>query len=81
MTIGYTTVDGSAVAGQDYAATTGTLVFQPGESSKTFTVQIVDDSISEASETFLVSFSSVENASKGQDAQITILDDDGVPIP
>jgi hypothetical protein len=69
------------VDGQDYIATSGTLVFQPGETSKTFTVQIVDDSTTEASESFSVTFLNPENASKGQDAQITILDDDGVPVP
>ena len=38
MTVGYTTVDGTAQAGSDYQATSGTLTFNPGETSKDVTV-------------------------------------------
>ena len=37
-TIRYTTSDGTATAGEDYVATTGTVTFQPGEVIKTFSV-------------------------------------------
>jgi hypothetical protein len=43
-TVKYSTVDGSAKAGTDYAATQGTLSFASGETSKTFSVQVSDNS-------------------------------------
>jgi hypothetical protein len=36
--VDYATSDGTAVAGQDYTAASGTLTFQPGQASQTFTV-------------------------------------------
>jgi parallel beta-helix repeat protein len=48
----YRTVDGTATAGSDYAASTGTVTFQPGESRKTITIPITKDSVDDANETF-----------------------------
>ena len=42
VTVDFATVDGSAVAGVDYAATSGTLTFAPGETSKTVTVELLN---------------------------------------
>ncbi|WP_276356643.1 FG-GAP-like repeat-containing protein [Cohnella caldifontis] len=39
----YATSDGTAAAGSDYTAVSGTLVFQDGETSKSFSVPIIDD--------------------------------------
>jgi TolB protein len=50
-TIDYATVDGTAKAGADYVATSGTLRFNPGESQKSFTVPIIYDKTPEPSET------------------------------
>jgi hypothetical protein len=50
-----------ALAGSDYIATSGTLNFAPGEISKTFDVQILNDSISEGIEDFYVTLSSPTN--------------------
>jgi len=79
ITADYTTIDGTAVAGQDYTATSGRLVFAPGETQKTLVVSITQDRVIESTEYFGVSFSSVEQADKGADAQINIADDD-LPI-
>lgn len=42
-----------AVAGQDYVHTAGTLTFAPGETTKTFTVQLLDDGLGEYDEYFI----------------------------
>jgi hypothetical protein len=46
-----------AVAGEDYVATAGTLTFAPGQTTKTFTVQLVDDGLGEYDEYFTVQLS------------------------
>jgi hypothetical protein len=52
VTAAYATVNGSAVAGSDYLPAAGTLVFAPGDSVKTVTVQVIGDTVREANETF-----------------------------
>ncbi len=46
-----------ATAGQDYVATAGTLTFAPGETTKTFTVQLLDDGLVEQHEYFTIQLS------------------------
>lgn len=43
VTVNYATSNGTATAGQDYAATAGTLTFGPGDTSESFMVPITDD--------------------------------------
>ena len=43
VSIDYATVDGTAVAGSDYAATSGTLQFTPGEIRKSITVTVLNN--------------------------------------
>ena len=50
-TISYATSDGTALAGQDYTATSGTLSFAAGEAAKTFQVPVTNDVVAEADET------------------------------
>jgi uncharacterized repeat protein (TIGR02543 family) len=53
--VGYVTADSTAtVAGNDYIAATGTLVFVPGDVEETFTVQVVGDTDNEPDEIFQV---------------------------
>lgn len=54
VTVNFTTADGSAVAGQDYTATSGTLTFAGGETTKTITVPITNDTAFETVESFTV---------------------------
>ena len=53
---------GGATAGDDYTATSGTLTFTAGQTSKTFTVQITDDDIYENYEAFFVDLSNPTGA-------------------
>ncbi len=55
--VDYTTVDGSAKAGSDYTATSGTVTFnnpEPAAAQRTFTVPILDDADAEGAESFTV---------------------------
>ena len=55
--VDYATADGSAKAGADYTAKSGTLTFSPGERSKTVQVDILDDTHDEGEETFTLTLS------------------------
>ena len=43
VTVEYATADGTATAGSDYTARSGTLTFDPGETAKTVSVPVLDD--------------------------------------
>jgi chitinase len=58
----YATANGSATAGTDYAATSGTLTFGPGQTAKNVVVPIIDRSGAALSRNFSVSLSSPTNA-------------------
>jgi probable HAF family extracellular repeat protein len=77
VTIDYATADGSATAGSDYQAASGTLTFAPGDISKTVTVLINGDRVAEPTEAFYVNLSSPTNAviADGQ-GMGTIIDDE-----
>lgn len=72
------TVDGTALAGHDYVTLAPTtLVFNPGETSKTVTVQLSDDAVSEGPETFAVRLGNISGATQGViEAAVTIQDDE-----
>ena len=55
--VDYATADGSATAGADYDARTGTLVFAPGEVTKTIEIPLRDDTAVEPAESFSVTLS------------------------
>ncbi len=61
-TVVFGTTDGTAVAGIDYADTTGTLTFAPGTTSRTVAVRIEDDDVDEENETFTLVLSDAVNA-------------------
>ena len=83
VTVDYSTFDGTATAGSDYRATGGTLTFEPGDTRKTVTVPVLDDSDVEGNETFKVRLSDARNATLGdQEATGTIRDDESDdPLP
>jgi uncharacterized delta-60 repeat protein len=65
ITVKYTTVDSTAKAGQDYIANSGTLTFQPGQTSKHVTVSIIGDDVIEKNEKFSLRLSNPINAILG----------------
>ncbi|UCS93781.1 gliding motility-associated C-terminal domain-containing protein [Echinicola marina] len=56
-TVDYATSDGTATAGSDYTAISGTLNFAAGETSKTIDVSVNRDTEVEGSETFTITLS------------------------
>ena len=54
VTVTYSTQNVTAIGGQDYENTNGTLTFQPGETSKIISIPIIDDAVNDNGETFEV---------------------------
>ena len=52
VTVNYATANGTATAGADYTATSGTLSFADGQASRTISVPVLEDTLVEGSETF-----------------------------
>ena len=79
--ISFSTADGTAANGVDYASTSGTLNFAPGETQKSFSVQSIDDALDEADETVVLRLSSPGNLMLGEPniAVLKIVDDDPLP--
>jgi hypothetical protein len=62
ISVNFATVDGTATANADYIPAGGILTFNPGEQTKTITVQTLPDEIEESDETFLVQLSGAVGA-------------------
>ena len=62
VTVDYATADGTAAAGEDYAAAAGTLTFAAGETSKTVEVEAHADRAAEGDETFTLALSNASGA-------------------
>ncbi|MBE9010436.1 DUF4347 domain-containing protein [Pseudanabaenaceae cyanobacterium LEGE 13415] len=77
-TVRYTTADGNALAGTDYTTTAGLLTFAAGETTKTITIPIINDTIAEGTEEFGFGLGETTGAALGinRTARITIIDDD-----
>ena len=79
MMVDYATGDATATTPADYAATSGTLTFTPGQTTRTFTVTIQGDLLDEANETYAVPLSSPVNTSTAATGTGTINDNDATP--
>jgi hypothetical protein len=79
VTVDYTTVNGTALAGEDYGAVQGQLTFAPGVTSRTITVNIIGDNLKEGNETFTVVLSTPVNATLGQATGTCTVTDDDIP--
>ncbi|MBV9925252.1 MAG: DUF4214 domain-containing protein [Acidobacteria bacterium] len=82
-TVDYATSDGTAKAGEDYTPASGTLSFAAGETTKSFTVTILNDALDEDVETVNLTLSNPTGGiSIGgyNTATISIADDDPPPV-
>ncbi len=71
VTVQYTTLDGTALNGLDYTTITGSLTFLPGETSKTISVAMLNDSLIEPVENFAVKLSAPTGGGTLADADAT----------
>ena len=80
-TVNYATADGTAKAGSDYVAKSGTLVFKKGAArSKDVCMTLKGDLLNEATERFKVRLSVAQGASLADRVgEITVSDDDSAP--
>ena len=76
VTVDWTTADGTAIAGQDYEAATGTLTFSALATAQTIRVPIIDDNLDEAAETFTVALRNSNVAIADGEATGVIADND-----
>jgi len=80
ITIEFATSDGTATAGEDYAANSGSATFAPGVTEVTVTLAVAGDVEDEGDEHFFLNLSNPTNATIGDGTgKITILDDDATP--
>lgn len=83
ITVNYGTSNGTAAAGLDYTADSGTLTFAPGDTEKIIRINLVDDNTVEPNETFFVDLSGVSSSAAAlltSRATGTILNDDSTQI-
>ena len=83
LSVNYATTDGTALAGSDYAAATGTLTWPDGMSgNQTISIAITDDSAAEASESFTLTLSNASGGTLGANSSATvdIIDNDDVAL-
>ncbi|HMQ04066.1 MAG TPA: Calx-beta domain-containing protein [Pyrinomonadaceae bacterium] len=81
--VNFSTVDGSATAGQDYTPVAGTLVFAGGQTTRSFNVPIINDGISEPDENFMLVLSNAMGGGStlGSPNTATVFISDSLPLP
>ncbi len=80
LSVAYATANGTAQAGSDYVAESGTLIFPVGSLSAYVDFTINGDTLDEADETFFVNWSAPDGiALPDPQVRVTILDDDAAP--
>jgi len=79
VTVSYATTDGSALAGSDYQAATGTVTIPAGQTSQPLTVLVNGDLLAEGDEYFSVSLTAATIGLASGSGYATILDDDMPP--
>ena len=80
VTVDYGTADGSALAGPDYVATSGTVTFDAGQQTAQVTPAVVGDTTHEDTEAFSVQLGNAVGATIGDgEATVTVTDNDTEP--
>lgn len=78
----YATVDGSALAGQDYIAESGTATIVEGDTSIALSISVIGDTVAEPDETFGLALSNISGALDGTLVGTgTIVNDDFAIVP
>jgi len=80
VTVNYATADNTAVASVDYIATSGTLTFTPGQTSRTVSVGINGDTLNEDTVSFNVNLTSPTNATISDSQGVGTIVDDDAPV-
>jgi VCBS repeat-containing protein len=79
VTVYYNTADGTATAGTDYVASSGSVTIAAGQTQQTISVPLLDDTTAEADESFSLNLSAAVNGTPtGTQAVGTIVNDDGL---
>lgn len=80
VTIQYATADGTATAGSDYVAASGTVVIPQGATSTTIAITVNADTVSEPDETFFVNITGVSGAVVSDAQGLGTLQNDDVTL-
>jgi hypothetical protein len=76
----YNTANGTATAGSDYTAKSGTLTFAAGNTTaQLITIDVIGDNLDEVDETFSLVLSAPQNATIAAGTSVATIQDDDVP--
>ena len=83
VSLHYATSNGTAIAGQDYIAATGTITFTPGQTTRNVTITLNPANLitREPSETFLVTLSNPQNGTIADPVVTVTIVDNTVYLP
>ena len=81
VTVSYATRNGTAVAGTDYIAASGTITFNPGQTSQTINVTVLGNTAPGADKTFLLDLSAPANATLARAEATGTIHDGNVVVP
>lgn len=81
VTVQYATASGTALAGSDYTAVSGTVTFAPGETSRTVSVPVVRDLVLESTESFTLELSNPSGATLDDASGVATIQDDDSAVP
>jgi len=80
LSVDYATSDGTATAGEDYAAAAGTVTFEAGETEKNVTLSVSGDTTIENTESFAVLLTTASDLTiERSEINVTIVNDDFDP--
>ena len=80
VSVAFASSDGTASAGSDYDAVSGTLIFNSGVTNRTLAVRIRGDLSIEPDETFFVTLSNPTNATLAVAQAVGVIRNDDVPL-